>query len=63
MIKDDVVLNYWNLLNADKKKLWNVHKVRTPGHQVVTCLLDLRELISIRMFDFCDEFGSYFRVK
>ncbi|BBN05504.1 hypothetical protein MPTK1_3g13670 [Marchantia polymorpha subsp. ruderalis] len=27
MIKDDVVLNYWNLLNADKKKLWNVHKV------------------------------------
>ncbi|KAG6557230.1 hypothetical protein Mapa_001157 [Marchantia paleacea] len=27
MIKDDVVLNYWNLLNANKKKLWNVHKV------------------------------------
>ncbi|KAL3693912.1 hypothetical protein R1sor_007563 [Riccia sorocarpa] len=26
-IKDDVVLNYWNLLNADKSKLWNVHKV------------------------------------
>ncbi|KAL2634303.1 hypothetical protein R1flu_005782 [Riccia fluitans] len=26
-IKDDVVLNYWNMLNADKSKLWNVHKV------------------------------------
>lgn len=27
MIKDTVVLNYWNFLLANKTKLWNVHKV------------------------------------
>ncbi|KAI5070129.1 hypothetical protein GOP47_0014472 [Adiantum capillus-veneris] len=26
-MKDNVVLNYWNLLQANKTKLWNLHKV------------------------------------
>lgn len=26
-MKDDVILNYWNLLEANKTKLWNLHKV------------------------------------
>ena len=26
-LKDDVILNYWALLAADKNKLWSLHKV------------------------------------
>lgn len=26
-MKDDVILNYWNLLQANKTKLWSLHKV------------------------------------
>lgn len=26
-MKDNVILNYWTLLQADKNKLWNLHKV------------------------------------
>eukprot|EP00249_Psilotum_nudum_P009355 c21875_g1_i1 orf=563-2974(+) len=26
-MKDDVILNYWNLLQANKSRLWNLHKV------------------------------------
>ncbi|CAM6120954.1 unnamed protein product [Calypogeia fissa] len=33
MIKDTVVLNYWNLLLANKSELWNVHKVSEAWQQ------------------------------
>ncbi|GLJ11435.1 hypothetical protein SUGI_0167730 [Cryptomeria japonica] len=26
-LKDDMILNYWNLVQADKSKLWITHKV------------------------------------
>ncbi|MCO5593067.1 hypothetical protein L7F22_047073 [Adiantum nelumboides] len=30
-LKDDVILNYWTLLTADKNRLWNLHKVSHQG--------------------------------
>ncbi|KAJ7547308.1 hypothetical protein O6H91_08G079600 [Diphasiastrum complanatum] len=28
-LEDDVILNYWNLIRANKNKLWNLHQTRT----------------------------------
>ncbi|KAI5064144.1 hypothetical protein GOP47_0020814 [Adiantum capillus-veneris] len=33
-LKDDVILNYWTLLTADKNRLWNLHKITNSWIQV-----------------------------
>lgn len=33
-VEDDTILNYWNLLQADKSKIWTTDKVQY-SHQIV----------------------------